>query len=82
MRCRCCNGFNQRTFSSEILLYLRGVANLGTRPIPSCPVITVCFDCGYAEFSIPGSELRMLANLDQYSSEFHRFRPPLTSKPA
>jgi hypothetical protein len=59
-RCTSCQSENQKTFTSEIAIHFPGIAGL-TKPIVWVfPTISVCLDCGIAQFIVPEKELEVL----------------------
>lgn len=60
MRCRSCTSENQRKFTSEIAVHFSGLKNLDKPTVLVFPTLLVCVDCGFTEFSIPETELRLL----------------------
>jgi hypothetical protein len=60
MSCKLCTSENQRRFSSEILVHFPGLKNLDKPPVFVFPKLQVCMDCGFTEFAIPETELRLL----------------------
>lgn len=59
--CKSCHSKNQNRFSAEICIHLPGLKDLEVPAVFVFPTLVVCLDCGFAEFSIPESELRSLA---------------------
>jgi hypothetical protein len=60
MVCKSCRSGNQRKFNSEINVHLSGLKNLDKPPVFVFPRLSVCLDCGFAEFAIPETELCLL----------------------
>ena len=60
MVCKSCRSENQRKFNSEINVHLSGLKNLDKPPVFVFPRLSVCLDCGFAEFAIPEAELCLL----------------------
>jgi hypothetical protein len=60
MVCKSCRSENQRKFNSEINVHLSGLKNLDKPPVFVFPRLSVCLDCGFAEFAIPETELCLL----------------------
>jgi len=58
--CKSCASGNQRKFSSEIAVHLRGLKNLDKPAVLFFPELLVCIDCGFTKFTIPETELRRL----------------------
>lgn len=61
MACKRCSSECQNRFSAEINIHFPGIEGLTIPTIWVFPEIVVCLDCGFAEFSIPDTELRRLA---------------------
>lgn len=61
MPCRSCASDNQREFSAEINIHFPGLKNLDKSSVFVFPRLLVCLNCGFAEFNISESELRLLA---------------------
>jgi hypothetical protein len=59
MSCKRCSSENQSRFPTEIAIHLPG---LTTPHILLSPLLLVCLDCGFTEFSIEETELRRIAN--------------------
>jgi hypothetical protein len=60
MICKSCSSENQRRFTSEINIHFPGLKNLDKPPVFVFPKLLVCMDCGFTEFNIPETELRLL----------------------
>lgn len=58
MSCKSCKSENQSELATEIAIHLPG---LSTPHVFIFPMIAVCLDCGFTEFSIPETELQLLA---------------------
>jgi hypothetical protein len=64
MKCHSCGSTRQRIFGGEIALHFPGIDGL-TKPIVwSFPNVTVCLECGSAEFAVPKDPLEVLRNTD------------------
>ena len=61
MSCSVCTSENQARFPTEIAIHLPG---LDTPHVFLSPLVLVCTDCGFTEFSIPETELPRLAKKD------------------
>ena len=57
MSCRVCSSENQSRFGTEIAIHLTGLSTLNVFLFPN---VVVCLDCGFTEFAIPETELRVL----------------------
>jgi hypothetical protein len=61
MSCKSCQSGNRGKFGGEIALHFPGLKGLDKPIVWVFPKVVVCLDCGFAEFSIPETELRVLA---------------------
>jgi hypothetical protein len=61
MSCPKCLLGHQEKFSAEMLVHLHGIKNLDNSGILLFPKLSVCLDCGYVEFTVPKTELALLA---------------------
>jgi hypothetical protein len=61
MLCKSCHSLNNREFPAEINIHFPGLENLTEPTVFVFPKLLVCLDCGFAEFSIPETELPLLA---------------------
>jgi hypothetical protein len=68
MRCRSCGSVRRRKFTAEIGIHFPGLKNVGKGVVWVFPELTVCMDCGIAEFAVPEAELRQLAKGDAAAS--------------
>jgi hypothetical protein len=59
MFCKLCSSANQSRLATEIAIHLPDVR---TPHVLLSPVVLVCLECGFTEFSIAETELRRLAN--------------------
>ena len=64
VRCKSCHSANRSSFGGEVALHFPGLAGLNKPARLVFPKIAVCLDCGFAEFIVPESELRVLAAPD------------------
>ena len=60
MNCKSCSSDNRLKFVSEINIHFPGLKNLDKPTVFVFPKLLVCMDCGFTEFSVPETELRML----------------------
>jgi len=60
--CARCSSENLGKFSSEMNIHFPGHEGLTEPTVWVFSQLTVCFDCGSAEFSIPEPELEKLAD--------------------
>jgi hypothetical protein len=64
MRCKSCGAVNRRKFTAEIAIHSPGLKNVDLPVVWVFPELTVCLECGTAEFAVPEAELRLLAKDD------------------
>jgi hypothetical protein len=69
MTCKSCSAYNLQSFSTEIAIHFPHLENLDRRHIFIFPKISICLNCGHAEFEVPEDELRVLAE-DNRSWEY------------
>jgi hypothetical protein len=74
VRCKSCGSVNQRKFIGEMGIRPPGLKNIETPVVWIFPQIVVCLECGVAEFTIPGADLRQLAEGDAAAAEQPRHR--------
>jgi hypothetical protein len=60
MTCKSCASRNQRKFTSEIAVHFSGLKNLDKPTVFVFPKLLVCIDCGFTEFAISETDLRLL----------------------
>ena len=60
MACRSCESENQTEFGAEIDIQLPGRKDLDKPAVLVFPKLMVCLDCGFTEFAIAETELRLL----------------------
>ena len=58
--CKSCQSGNQRTFTGEIAIHFPGLKDLNKPIVWVFPRMSVCLDCGLAEFVVPEKELEVL----------------------
>ena len=61
MLCIACGSDKQAKFTAEIAVHIPGLNNLDKPHILLFPEISVCMNCGNAEFTVPEKQLRLLA---------------------
>jgi hypothetical protein len=61
MGCQKCSSENQSAFSGEIGIHFPGIEGLQKPLVFVYSEVSVCLDCGYADFNVPESELKVLA---------------------
>ncbi len=60
MTCRSCGSQNQTEFGGEINIHFPGLKNLDKTAVFLFPKLLVCLDCGFTEFTIMKTDLRLL----------------------
>lgn len=60
--CIACGSEKRAKFAAEIAVHIPGLNNLDKPHLFVFPEILVCMNCGKAEFTVPESQLLMLAN--------------------
>lgn len=60
MSCKSCKSDNRSDFGGEVVIHFTGLKGLDKDPVWVFPKLMVCLDCGFAEFSIPETELQFL----------------------
>jgi hypothetical protein len=60
--CRACGSDKQAEFTAEIALHFSGPGNLDKPHLLVFPRILVCLNCGSAGFTVPKSQLHILAD--------------------
>jgi hypothetical protein len=60
MPCKSCGSVNQKKFSAEMGIRFPGLKSIDEPVVWVFPELTVCLDCGTAEFTVPEAELRQL----------------------
>jgi hypothetical protein len=58
--CKSCASENQTECGTEIMIHLSGLKNLDKLPILVFPKLLICLDCGFTEFTISETQLRLL----------------------
>jgi hypothetical protein len=61
MGCRSCESENRKKFVGEIGIRSPGLKNIDQPIVFIFPELSVCLDCGTAEFVVPEAELSQLA---------------------
>ena len=51
---------NYREFNGEVAIHFPGIKGLQKPIVLTFPKLRVCLECGYADFSVPERELRVL----------------------
>lgn len=60
MRCISCGSDNQQQFNGEVAIHFPGLQGIDKPIVWVFPRLSVCLNCGFAEFQIPEEELRVL----------------------
>jgi hypothetical protein len=63
MICKSCGTDNPAVFGSEICLHFPGLEGLDIPAVLVYPELAVCLQCGFSEFSIRESELRVIREM-------------------
>ena len=61
--CPSCRSANQRGFNSEVNIHFPGMKGLNIPTVWVFPKISVCMDCGTAQFTIPDAERKELKEI-------------------
>jgi hypothetical protein len=61
MSCKSCKSKNQSIFDGEIGVHFPGRDGLNRPLVFVFPQLVVCLDCGFTEFVIPKTDLRVLS---------------------
>jgi hypothetical protein len=61
MPCFLCKSGNQAEFPTEMILHFQGRMNLNKPGVWVFPKVVVCLDCGCSWFTVPETELALLA---------------------
>jgi len=59
-RCKSCQVEHRSPFTGEIAIHFPGLAGLNKPVVWVFPTMSVCLDCGKAEFMVPEKELEVL----------------------
>jgi hypothetical protein len=68
MACKTCGSVNEKKFGAEMAIHSLGLKNIDTPVVWVFAELTLCLDCGSAEFAVPEAELRGLAKGDASAS--------------
>jgi len=60
MACKACLSENQSSFDGELNIHFPGRSNLSKPTVWAFPTLLICLDCGFSEFNLIETELRML----------------------
>ena len=64
MMCLSCHSSNQRTFPSELNIHFPGFEGLNRPTVWAFPLLLVCLDCGFTQFSLSGDQVEQLSESD------------------
>ena len=64
MVCQTCHSANAREYAAEINIHFPGKKGLDIPTVWVFPRLSVCLDCGFTQFTMPGAELKALADRD------------------
>ena len=62
MPCAKCASVNQADFSFEMMVHRNDLKNLDSPSVLVRQKAVVCLDCGFSQFTIPKSEVALLAS--------------------
>jgi predicted nucleic-acid-binding Zn-ribbon protein len=60
MQCKACGSHNQTVFNAEINVHFPGLKNVDRPAVFVFPTLLLCLNCGFTEFTLSESELRLL----------------------
>ena len=60
MACRRCSSPKQGTFRTEMNIHFPGWEGLSKPTVMAFPEVTICLNCGFAEFNVTDRELAAL----------------------
>jgi predicted nucleic-acid-binding Zn-ribbon protein len=60
MHCKSCGSENLGKFTGEIAIHSSGLKNINKPHVFVFPELVVCLNCGFAEFAVQETELRLL----------------------
>jgi hypothetical protein len=61
MSCSFCASGNLAKLAAEINIHLLGLKNLDKPSVLIFPMLLVCLDCGFSQFTVPDAKLGLLA---------------------
>jgi hypothetical protein len=61
MSCLLCGSSNGSEFAAEMIIHFSGLKNLDKPGIWVFPKLLVCLDCGFSRFTVPETELALVA---------------------
>jgi hypothetical protein len=62
MHCTLCQSVNLAEFAAEMMIHFRGLSNIDHPGLPAFPKVSVCLNCGSAQFTVLETELALLAS--------------------
>lgn len=62
MSCLSCGSNHQEQLAAEMIIHFSGLRNVDKAGVWVFPHLLVCLDCGFSSFSIPETELPILAS--------------------
>jgi len=62
MACKSCQSENQRSFPAELAIHHPGREGLTKPLVWLFPSLVICFNCGFAEFTVPEPQLEQFGN--------------------
>ena len=68
MSCKSCLSEHQSNLSGEIAIHFPGLKGLDKPIVWVFPKLLVCLNCGFTEFAIPETELRVLRDESDLSA--------------
>jgi hypothetical protein len=60
MYCGSCHSGNQAEFTAEMIIHFSGLRYIDNPGVWAFPSVSICLDCGIAQFTLPETELRLL----------------------
>jgi hypothetical protein len=60
MSCKSCQSEHQSNLAAEVAIHFPGLKGLDKPIVWVYPKLVVCMNCGFMEFAIPETELRVL----------------------
>jgi hypothetical protein len=61
MSCRFCESGDEAEFTAEMIIHFQGLKNVDKPGVWIFPKLLVCLDCGSSQFTVPATELAILA---------------------
>lgn len=69
MSCKSCGSDKQSKFTAEIAIHFPGLKSLEKPIVWVYPELSVCLNCGNAQFVVPNSQLSVLVNKEATGTE-------------